>query len=250
MKFCTISDVHCHPQKPAHAELLLRFLNHPKVQECEKIFFLGDIFDVMVGHHNEYFKINEDFFYAIERLARSGIEIHYFEGNHDFHLKKLFKIFSKEKNLKNIFLHTNHLIQKIDHKKFYFSHGDDIEVGKFKYKTYKAFIKSLPLNLVADYIMPYKLLDFMGNSASQNSKKKNHNRYNDPGFCDETRSLFRYSASKAWKKHHFDYLFCGHAHISDLWKSPEGFTYANGGPCFLTQQFLHYDNGRIEVVKL
>ncbi len=250
MKICTISDVHCHPLRPDLEELLIRFLTHSQVQDCQAVFLLGDIFDVMVGHHVEYLKLYPTFFEELKRLSQAGKAIHYFEGNHDFHLGKLFKTFASMNNLKNIFVHTHHYCTLIDSKKIYFSHGDDIEIGKFKYKSYKLFIKSLPLSIVADYLIPYKLLDWIGNSASQNSKKQNHNRYNDPAFCEETRNIFRFSATKAWKKHHFDFLFCGHAHIADLWKSPDGFTYANGGPCFLTKQFLTYQNGKVEIVKL
>lgn len=250
MKFCTISDIHSHPFKPEYQELLRRFLNHPEVKNCQKIYLLGDIFDVMVGHHPEYFKLYNDFFDEIGKLAQQGIEIHYFEGNHDFHLKKLFKTYSQQRNIENIHVHTHHLIQHMDGKKFYFSHGDDIEIGKFKYKSYKLFIKSLPLEFVANYVVPFKLLDWMGNTASQNSKKQNHNRYNDTDFCEQTKNTFRFSATKAYKKQHFDFLFCGHAHISDLWISPDGFTYINGGPAFLTQQFALYENGKVQFIKL
>lgn len=250
MKICTISDIHCHPLRPELEELLFKFLTHPQVQDCQAIFLLGDIFDVMVGSHSEYIDLYSKFFSQLKKLSQMGIAIHYFEGNHDFHLGKLFKTFALENNLKHLYVHTHHLTTIIDGKKFYFSHGDDIEIGKFKYKSYKLFIKSLPLSLVANYLIPYRLLDWIGNTASQNSKKVNHIRYNDPSYCEETRNLFRFSATRAWKKHHFDFLFCGHAHIADIWKSPEGFIYANGGPCFLSRQFLVYQKGNIEIVKL
>jgi len=249
MKFCTLSDLHCLPDRLDLQEVLKNFLRNPIVQDCQAIFFLGDIFDVMVGDHNEYLNIYSFFFKELEILAKRGVAIHYFEGNHDFHIKKLFKNFSKKIGVKNITVHSDHLLKVIDGKKIYFSHGDDIEIGKLKYKSYKLFIKSLPLNFVADYCVPYEVLDFMGNFASQNSKKRNHIRYSDPEFCEEVRSIFRCSASRAWKKHHFDYLICGHAHIADIWKSPDGFTYANAGACFLVNQFIVYEKGKIEIVK-
>ena len=68
----------------------MSFLRHPEVRESDCIILLGDMFDFMMGEHQEYLNIFEKFFRELKKLLAEGKEIHFFEGNHDFHLEGLF----------------------------------------------------------------------------------------------------------------------------------------------------------------
>ena len=52
MKISTISDIHVTKEK--NYDYLLSFMNHKRVADSDIIIFLGDIFDLMVGNHQEY----------------------------------------------------------------------------------------------------------------------------------------------------------------------------------------------------
>lgn len=55
MKYAVISDVHVkHPGDNAE-KLLLTFLRNDEVRSSDAIFLIGDIFDLMVGPHSQYF---------------------------------------------------------------------------------------------------------------------------------------------------------------------------------------------------
>jgi UDP-2,3-diacylglucosamine hydrolase len=230
----------------------MAFLRHPKTQESQHVYFLGDIIDVFVGHQRAYFNVFKDFFEELKKLTSKGTVIHYCEGNHDFHLTKLFATFCKKNNipLEMIQVHKDFHITKFWGKTFHFSHGDLVELGKPRYKLYRCFIKSSPLELVANYLVPYCLMDLMGNRVSQRSKKKNHAYFLDPVFQQMTRDHFRKSVRVAWEKERFDYIVSGHAHIDDIFIAPEGFTYLNAGPCFLLKKFLHITENRYEFISL
>ncbi len=245
IRFCTISDIHAHPSKPENLKILMAFLNSPQVQNSHKIFFLGDIFDVMIGDHHQYFTLYEVFLKKLAQLSRQGIEIHYFEGNHDFHLKKFFKSFSRLYQLAPIYVHRDTALFQIDQKTMHFSHGDLVELGKPRYKLFRHFIRSFPLQIVADYLIPYALLNWIGNTLSQRSKKKNHRYELNQQFLESVKQHFRKSVEQRHQLEKFDYIFTGHAHVSDHFKSQQSFEYFNAGPCFHTKQFLFYDEGLV-----
>ena len=101
MKFSSISDVHIkNADDCPRLDLFLKFLNSNEVSQSNKIFLLGDIFDIFVGNHEEYIDYYSSIFSKLDELSKSGKSIYYIEGNHDFHLKQLMETFAKKNNLK------------------------------------------------------------------------------------------------------------------------------------------------------
>ncbi|GHS89655.1 UDP-2,3-diacylglucosamine hydrolase [Campylobacterota bacterium] len=56
----------------------------------KQMFLLGDIADCLFGFFKFSRERNREIIDAIDRAAKSGVEIWYFEGNHDFTLKNVF----------------------------------------------------------------------------------------------------------------------------------------------------------------
>src|SRR6476620_1061721 len=102
----------------------------------------------------------------------------FFEGNHDVHLEKLFKKMWKNDE---VLITQEPKIEMIEGKKYYFSHGDEHEIDNHAYHRYMRFIRSKPLKFVADYIMPYALLNFLGERASKISRKKGSKKFDAEG---------------------------------------------------------------------
>ena len=76
-----ISDLHLHPQRPATLRAFAQFLqNH---SHCQRLFILGDLFDVWVGDDD-----NSDIALEVAKLLQNfsdaGPELFIMQGNRDF----------------------------------------------------------------------------------------------------------------------------------------------------------------------
>jgi len=249
MSIAIISDVHIKFPGDEREEMFLSFLNHSELEDIKEIYLLGDIFDLMIGNHIEYFTLYNKVFEKIKQLIISGVKFHYFEGNHDFHLEDLVKKFLKLNDLnENSFRnYKKELFVSIGDKKCRFSHGDDIEIGNLSYKVYKSFITCPPLNFVANYIMPFSLLNAIGERASKASRKRNIARYTDNESNSRVQNLFREAAKRAFEKESFDFIFCGHSHVQEMYESSLGFKYFNIGYFPVTRSFFVLKNDEVSL---
>ena len=82
-----ISDAHYN----LHDNSFYHFLVDIKNQKITppQIFFMGDIFDLLVGEVSYTHKVNKECIDIINQISNS-IEVFYIEGNHDFNLSKVF----------------------------------------------------------------------------------------------------------------------------------------------------------------
>ena len=243
MKISAISDVHVKsPGDPADL-LLQRFLSHPDVQSSQHVLLLGDIFDLMTGQHDEYIRDYGHLFKKMNELVLSGVRVHFFEGNHDVNLQKLFKKVWPNGEVTSELLPE---IQEWEGKTYYFSHGDEHEIHNPSYQRYKKFINSKPLQFVANYIMPYSVLKFVGERASVRSRKKGSKLFNE----ESVREKFRQGVSKVTGgKYHF--VLGGHSHVKDEFLMEGGKSlYLNNGYALRTKTFILINNHKPSFVSL
>lgn len=217
----------------------MRFLNHSDVVDADEIYLLGDIFDLMIGNKPEYIKKHQEIFDLLKEHAISGKTIHYFEGNHDFHVRNLFRDWASSFNGSgSVKFHKKGIVREISGKKIYFSHGDDIEIHNPAYKIYKALINNFPLELVADHVFPFRWIEFIGHRASAKSRERNKSRYEKVEHSSRVlRDKFRESARRISKKTNADVVICGHSHVKDNFHE-EGLIYANSGYAPIEKTFL------------
>jgi len=114
-----ISDCHFNRQRLE----FLEFLNliESKKLKTQNLFLLGDIFDFLSQEVDYSIEYNRDVIEKIDNLSKE-INIYYLEGNHDFHIKRLFpnaKVFPRGKQP---------ILLEINNKKIHISHGD-LSVG-------------------------------------------------------------------------------------------------------------------------
>jgi len=91
-----IADAHY----PTHGTALLELLYQIDAGELvvPQLFLMGDIFDLLVGGLEKSYALNSEAIKLIKSIS-THTDIFYFEGNHDFQLKKIFtniKIYSRE----------------------------------------------------------------------------------------------------------------------------------------------------------
>ncbi|WP_456431829.1 UDP-2,3-diacylglucosamine diphosphatase [Nitratifractor sp.] len=82
-----VADAHY----PHHGEEFLALLRALEAGEVEtpQLFLMGDVFDLLFGCGSYIRSFASEAIAAVQRLSRR-IEVHYFEGNHDFCLASLF----------------------------------------------------------------------------------------------------------------------------------------------------------------
>lgn len=121
-----IADSHYPHHGDAFLDLLKR-LGRGELQTSQ-LFLMGDNFDLLFGY-NDYIKTFSQEAISLLQTLSNRIEIHYFEGNHDFCLKEVFpqmKVYSREEQP---------ITFQLDDKKVAIAHGDKYVTG-FAYDLY------------------------------------------------------------------------------------------------------------------
>ncbi|MDR2151826.1 MAG: hypothetical protein LBO72_03300 [Helicobacteraceae bacterium] len=84
-----IADSHYNPLGRTEVLTLLEAIANGEVR-TRQLFLMGDISDLLIGKFAYSKERNRALIEAIDRIAASGIETWYFEGNHDFMLRGVF----------------------------------------------------------------------------------------------------------------------------------------------------------------
>lgn len=243
MRITAISDVHVKSPHDEADRLLCQFLDHPLVQSSQYVALLGDIFDLMCGPHGEYIDSYPHIFSRMDALHKKGVNVLFFEGNHDVHLERLFKKYWRNGEI--IPSQVGKVIES-DGKKYYLSHGDEHEVDNIPYQRYKSFIMTAPLKFVANHLMPYSVLNFIGIKASKKSRKKGSREFNQ----DLVRDRFR-SGVTQYTKGQYDFVLGGHSHVKDTFVSEKpAFTYINNGYALKEKTFIMIEDHKISFPSL
>ncbi len=250
MKFVSISDVHIKEPNDHAQELFLLFLDSDETSQSDYIFLLGDIFDLLVGPGFEVEKRYPKVFSKIKSLLESGKKIIQFEGNHDFHFQKLIDELLNQWNIdKKQWLYKNKPeVFDFNNKKILFCHGDEIEIGNYSYKFYRLWIRSFFIKFLADYIVPSKWVQAIGDNASKKSRERNNYRYNEEQVDIEVKPRFREAAKKAARKFRAEAVICGHSHCLDNYS--EKIKFFNNGYFPITKTFIVGNAQSIELVKV
>ncbi len=252
MKFSAISDVHVKVSGDNAENLLLSFLRHPDVQSSDVIFLLGDIFDLMIGPHSQYFARFQNYFTELKKLLENGKRICYVEGNHDFHIINLYKkFFQVHKDLDHsLFKMAPTFTYEDAGKKIFFAHGDTIELNNPSYKVFKAIVTSPPLRFYANNLMPHFLIKGVGEYSAEKSRKRNNKRYSTEADLTPVKENFRFSIETYHRRHPHDIYVLGHSHVKDYYESDNGFLYVNNGYAQHTRTFICIENGKVSFKNL
>jgi len=98
-----------------------------------QIFFMGDIFDLLVGGIKFTINYNKKYIDLINKISLKK-KIFYFEGNHDFNLTHIFP------NIKIFSFEQQPVVFNFQGKKVLLSHGDILT--SLSYKIYTKIIRS------------------------------------------------------------------------------------------------------------
>ena len=185
----------------SHERKLVAWLDLVK-QDATEIFLVGDIFDFWF----EYSKcVPKGFCRLLGKLAEitdSGIQVHFFIGNHDFWT---FGYLEKEIGLT---VHKTPLVREILGRKFFIAHGDGLRDTSRVFSFTRKLFHSKFIQKCFGFIHPN-----IGISAGiwlSNRNRRKHGYFPYQGEDKEPLVLF---AKDYNQREHIDNFIFGHRHI-------------------------------------
>lgn len=195
-----VSDLHLRDREQEKYQIFLRFLKRINTKDTKSLFLLGDIFDLWVADHKCFIDTYKEITEEIKNLVLKGVDVYYFEGNHDLYLKRFWQ------ETLGCKVYINELYVDIDGLVLRLEHGDLANPDDKAYLRYRAALRSTFLTWLA-YKVPGKLVQDLGLKASTESRKTSYEKRNNiEGIIDT------YVIKKHQEKP-FDIFISGHFHV-------------------------------------
>lgn len=173
---------------------------HEIAEDAKAIYLVGDIFDFWFEYKSVIPKGYVRLLGTLVRLVDSGIEIHYFKGNHDMWI---YDYFEKELGL---IVHDHGGFHDIDQLKFYITHGDGIGKGDRLYKVIKKLLRNRFAQKLFALIHPTLGLSLMRTSSSKSRDKSDQHQ-----DLELESNILEY-ANQLLSESEFSFFICGHIH--------------------------------------
>lgn len=180
-------------------EKLYRFLGHVK-ETGGTLFIVGDMFDFYFEYQHVIPKIYFDFFHELYTLKKSGTEIHYVLGNHDYWVMDFI---TGKLTTKTYFEDTSF---SLNGKSFYVTHGDGHLSWDRGYRVLKAVIQSRPFTWLYRWIHPTLGYRF-ANWISKRGKHYDHSEEYNRRVLEEMKNFAEIQTTNG-----SDYVVSGHYH--------------------------------------
>lgn len=212
MKTYFVSDVHLGLQVADPADRERRFSEFLRnlPEDTEAVYLLGDIWDFWYEYKHVVPKGYIRVLSALQDLMDRGVNVYFFEGNHDVWTYGYFE------ELGMVKLSQPALVE-IGGKKFCLGHGDGLGPVPFGYR----FLRGLFHNKVAQFLFsllhPWVAFG-LGNGWSKNNRLSHDHEYEFKG-ADEPLVKF---AEEFSVKNNVDYFIFGHYHASVDMTLPSG----------------------------
>ncbi len=218
-------------------KIFVKWLDSIK-HDAEIIFLLGDLFDFWFEYRTV---VPKGFIRVLGKLAElrdSGIEIHFFVGNHDLWM---YDYFEKELNIP-VYHDPKEFV--FNNKHFFIGHGDGKGPGDKGYKRMKKVFRNPFFKWLFRWMHPD-----IGVRVAQHLSVKNKliSGDEDKKFLGEEQEwLAQYSKRKLETKH-FDYFIFGHRHLPMEIKVGENSTYYNLGDWINHYTYGVFDGEKFEL---
>lgn len=241
-----ISDIHIRNAEESNSQKLLLFLRSLEDGSlpATHLFLVGDIFDLWIHNHRYFVDKFEKIVNAIKVIVAKGIEVHYFEGNHDLYLLRFWQ---QEVGVK---VHEGPAFFNIDNKIIRVEHGDFMNPEDKGYLFLRALLRSQPMTFVAKNL-PGSWIKWIGQKASTASR---HYTSHQKAIAEAKAKEFMHSyAKRVIKEQPYDYLISGHTHVRDIYSfKNEGKDVhsINLGSWFDDQKVLVIDNAGFRFFEL
>jgi UDP-2,3-diacylglucosamine hydrolase len=233
-----VSDAHFTGRDTEAMEAFLRFLDSERKQ-MSHLVILGDLFEFFFGFKNffsaEKSSVFTDYlpvFNKLQSLYREGIQIKYFEGNHDFFLHSFFS----EQFGMDVDVYPDGCEERLEGKRVFIAHGDLSNPKQWTYRTFRRILKN-PLTYRLIHVAGPRISRRVAQKLSDMSYQKYHN-----DAPSAPPSAFKTFAHQKFLEG-FEVVILGHSHFPEEieeWIDGRKCFYYNVGDWMIHRSFLRF----------
>lgn len=208
--------------------------------DVEILYLMGDVFDYWFEYSHAVPKGYVRLLGKLAELADSGVEIHYFTGNHDMWV---FDYLPEEIGLQ---LHREPIQKTYNGKRFFLGHGDGLGPGDHGYK----FIKKVFSNSFSQWLFA-RIHPNSGIKLMQYFSKKSRiaTGDSDEKFLGEDKEWLVIFSKEILKKEHYDFFVFGHRHLPLDIRLSNTSRYVNLGEWINHQTYAVFDGHQLRLEK-
>lgn len=199
-----VSDLHLSDSDEKNAQLFLRFLSHIERGGWTHLYLVGDVFDLWIADHSYFQDRFRPILEKLRELKQRGIEIHYFEGNHDLDLRPCF-----EKKL-GCEVHESAYLTTLAGRRVRVEHGDEMDPDDRDYLFLRWLLRTPGMRWLGRHV-PGKIVSLIGDTASKSSRRYTSS-VRESMTSDEVDQKLLEHAKRAYQQNPFDILVGGHVH--------------------------------------
>ena len=240
-KIYFLSDFHLgapdHDGSLEREKLLVRFLDEIK-HDAAEVFLVGDMFDFWYEYRRVVPKGHVRLLGKLAELSDSGVQLHFFVGNHDMWVKDYF---SKELNMPEYFEPKEFERQG---KKILVGHGDGLGPGDHGYKRLKKVFRN-PVCQWLFGILPPAMGIGLANYFSRRSRAQTG--VNEEVFLGEDKEWLIIYSKEVLQQRPVDYFIFGHRHLAIDYRLSESSRYLNLGDWIRYFTYAVMEDGKLEL---
>ena len=207
-------------------------------KDAKEIYLLGDMFDFWFEYGKVVPKGYVRLLGKLAELRDSGIEIHFFKGNHDLWM---FGYFEDELGIK---VYNEPIIKEYNGLKFFIGHGDGLGPGDYSYKFLKVFFTNKFCQWLFGCLHP-DIGIRLALTWSRLSRRKNERKKMNEYKGDDKEYLYNFCKDQL-KKEHFDYFILGHRHLMLNIEMNDKSRYINLGDWISLYSYAVFDGKNIK----
>lgn len=179
----------------------VRWLDMAK-EDADAIFLLGDIFDFWYEYKKVVPRGFSRFLGKLSEITDSGIEVHFFTGNHDVWA---FDYLEKECGA---ILHFKPFVTEIGEKKFFLHHGDGLGDLDRGYKLLKCLFTSKVAQFLFSNLVHPNFALWLGQKWSYKSR---YSKGIANAYRGEKEFIYQFALQEV-KRDRYDFMVFGHRH--------------------------------------
>lgn len=207
-----LSDAHLFPEPEEHPgrERLLEFMEELRLGRAPgEIWILGDLFDFWFEYSSVVPAGHERVLAALGDLSRSGWDVHFIPGNHDFWVGRHFAEAS------GAAVHTSGEVElKAGDHRILLAHGDGLGPGDLGYRMIKPLLRS-PVSRFLFRLLHPDLGAFLARKFSDTSRRVLRRD------LDRIPDGLGYWVSKRLEEG-YDVVITGHTHLDTVIRNEKG----------------------------
>ena len=202
-----VSDIHImSPECPRARTFLTLLRSLSGASNVSHLVMLGDIFDLWVADHDYFVDGYREIVDEIRRLKDDGVDISYFEGNHDLHLRYFWE------DRLGITVHDGPTQVRLGNRTVRLEHGDQMDPDDKGYIFLRWFLRTPVIRFLVRHL-PGALIRRIGDRASAASRDYTSNTKTIDR--DDAMAKIHAHARKVHAERPFDLIISGHVHVRD-----------------------------------